>query len=211
MKRETVRCFVLTVGAILACLLGFLGGWKLKGQVRIASIEDLNSFYVVSRGDAAAQVRADVLQALRRFQDGYVRRDPAQLEVFMRGLFPGSDQVLLLGTYSSEWVEGYPSVSRLIRSDWLHWGDVRLRMEDAVVSSQGDVAWVATVGQVGLGKSLQPIRFTAVLTRHKQGWMFRQVQFQSVEHGAKLSELLSPRILLELFRKKVPTTMLSGP
>jgi hypothetical protein len=151
------------------------------------------------------------LQALRRLQDGYTRRDPAQLEVFMQGLFPEGEQVVVLGTNSSEWVDGYRSVSRFILSDWLHWGDLRLKVEDAVVSSQGDVAWMATVGQVGLGSSPLPVRFAAVLTRHERGWLFRQVQFQRVEHGASLSELLSPRILLGLFRKRLPTHMASMP
>ena len=199
MKRKSVRYLAIAVGALLVCLLGFLGGWKLKGEVRTASMDDQLSFYDLEKGDAPAPVRAEVLQALRRFQDGYVRRDPVQLESFMRGLFPEGAPVVVLGTNSSEWVSGYRAVSRFIRTDWQDWGDVRLKVEDAIVSSQGDVAWVATVGQVGLGNLFLPIRFTAALTRYSRGWLFRQVQFQRVEHGARLSELLSPRTLIGLF------------
>jgi hypothetical protein len=85
--------------------------------VGTGSPEDLRDFSAVEKGDAPALVRAEVLQALRRFEDGYVRRDPAQLEAFMHGLFPEGDPVLLLGADSGEWVGGYGPISSFIRND----------------------------------------------------------------------------------------------
>jgi hypothetical protein len=211
MKRGFVRYFALAVGALLVCLLGFLGGWKLHAVVRTASPAELRSFSALEKGDAPAPVRAEVQQALRRFQDGYVRRDPAQLEVFMRGLFSEKDQVVVLGTNSAEWVGGYTSVSSFVRSDWLNWGDFRLQVEDAIISSRGDVAWIATVGQVDLEGTLQPIRFVAVLTRHKAGWLFRQIEFQRVEQDSSLSELLGLRAALGHFKKKALTKVATVP
>lgn len=200
------RRFALVVGALLLCLLGALGGWKLRGEVRTSAAEDLRSFSVLEKGDAPAPVRAEVLRALRLFQDGYVRRDPAQLDAFMQALFGEGDSVLLLGTDSSEWRGGSRPVSDFIRSDWRSWGDVRIGVEDAIISSRGDVAWVATVGQVGLGKSPLPLRFSAVLTRRGGGWLFRQVQFQQVQRPMSLSEVLGARTLLGRFKKKTPTS-----
>jgi len=40
--------------------------------------------YVKEKGDAPAQVRAEVLESLREFQAGYSHRDPKQLDDFMQ-------------------------------------------------------------------------------------------------------------------------------
>jgi SnoaL-like domain len=206
-----LRYFFLAVAVLAVCLLGALGGWALRGRMHAAPTEELQSFSVLEKGDASATVRAEVLKAVRLFQDGYARRDPTQLEAFMQGLFPRDEPVVLMGTDSNEWVGGYGAVSRFIRKDWLFWGDVRLEVEDSAISSHGDVAWLATTGRVGSGSSSRHIRFGAVLTRHKTGWMFRQVHFQWVDRGDSLSEPLSPRILLGFLRRTLSTNRASAP
>ncbi len=209
MKQRLLRYLALGAAALAVAMFGALGGWELRGHIRSVPTDEVRSFSALEKGDASAAVRAGVLESLRGFQEGYLRRDPAQLDVFMRKMFPESDPVIVLGTTSNEWVGGYFSVSRFIHTDWLHWGDVRLDVENALVSSRGDVAWVATVGRVIMKNQSRPIRFAAVLMRYEKGWMFRQMQFQSVERGASLSQLLSPTALLRLFKKEVPTNMAS--
>ena len=103
--------------------------------------------------------------------------------------FPDSSEVLLLGTDSAEWLRGRNSVSRFIQSDWERWGEVRLAVDDAVIWSSGNVAWIATTGTVN-SPSPRPLRFSGVLIRHGESWLFRQVQFQWDESEASVSDLL---------------------
>jgi hypothetical protein len=119
-----------------------------------------------------------VLQVLRLFQDGYVKRDLAQLDPFMQRLFADSDEILMLGTGSLEWMRGYASVRQLVKSDWQYWGDARFAMDDSIVWASGDVAWVATVGTVSSSGIARTARLTAVLTRGERGWLFRQIHLQ---------------------------------
>jgi hypothetical protein len=75
---------------------------------------------------------------------------------------------------------GYAGACELIRSDWLQWGDVRLLVQNANISSQGDVAWVSTIGYVETDLSrflILPLRFTGVMVREDFGWKFQQCQY----------------------------------
>jgi hypothetical protein len=129
--------------------------------------------------------------SLRAFQSGYSKRDPAIISAFMEKLFPKDQDILVLGTDSGEWIEGYQRVRDFIANDWRYWGDVRLDVDNAMVSADNDVAWVTTVGTFGDGSSaLRSIRFAAVLTRSEDRWLFRHIQFQWDDGPATLAELL---------------------
>lgn len=89
---------------------------------------------------------------LRRFQDGYTRRDLAALDEFM-DLFIANDELEVIGTNAvafgeDEWCQGPEAVRELIAGDWEHWGDVVFDVEGARVFARGDVAWLATTGTV---------------------------------------------------------------
>jgi hypothetical protein len=141
-------------------------------------------------GDAPADVQAGVHVALREFQDGYVKRDPKALDAFMDRLFEKNDDLLLLGTGASEWARGFPAATEFVRRDWAAWGDFRFAVDETIVSSSGDVAWIATMGTVHYKKYDRPVRLSAVLTRHGNKWLFRQMQFQYEDGGAKAAGLL---------------------
>jgi SnoaL-like domain len=145
-------------------------------------------------------VRAGVLVALTGFQEGYSRRDTKQLDSFMHRLFPESDDILLLGTDAAEWIRGHHAVGEFIRSDWQYWGDFRFAVEDSLVWSSGDVAWTASVGTVHGQRSDRPVRFSAVLTRNGEAWLFRQVHFQWDDHDPSPSDLLRPSTHARLAR-----------
>ena len=102
------------------------------------SSSDLRKQYLQA-GDAPLSVRAGVLAALTDFQEGYVKRDPKELDAFMNRLFPKNDDILLLGTDAGEWARGYPAVGEFIRTDWLNWGDFKFAVDDSIVWSSGDV------------------------------------------------------------------------
>ena len=62
----------------------------------------------------------------------------------------------MLGTDSGEWIEGYQRVGDFIANDWRGWGDVRLNVDNAMVSADNDVAWLTAIGTVGSGSLTAP-------------------------------------------------------
>ena len=136
--------------------------------------------YVFSKGNADPEVRNQIEQKLRQFQEGYEARDTTVLYYFMDDLF-SQENILILGTMPNEIYAGYDEASDLVRSDWLHWGDVRLLIQNANISTQGNVAWISTIGFVEFDLSrflVLPLRFSGVLVQEEFGWKFQQVQFQ---------------------------------
>ena len=118
----------------------------------------------------------------------------------MHRLFPESDDVLLLGTNGGEWIRGFRAVGELIRSDWQYWGDFRFAVEDSIVWGSGDVAWIASVGTVHGPNWDRPVRFSAILTRNGDNWLFRQVHFQWDERDPSPFDLLQPTTHARLAR-----------
>ena len=185
-NRSQVLVFAF-VGLALATS-GFVMGWHLSRRPIGPGIP---AHYLDQKGDAQKQVRTAVLVSLRAFQSGYLKRDTAVLPAFMEQLFPKDQDILLLGTDSGEWIEGYQRVGDFIANDWRYWGDVRLDVENAMISADNDVAWLTTLGTVSSGSSPpRVIRFTAVLTLSNDRWLFRHVQFQWDERMENLAELL---------------------
>lgn len=167
---------------------GFLIGWHLSR--RPIGLGD-PVHYPSQKGDAQEQVRSAVLVSLRVFQSGYSKRDPTMVSAFMEQLFPKDRDILVLGTDSGEWIEGYQGARDFIANDWRYWGDVRLDIDDAMVSADNDVAWVTTIGTVGNGSSPpRAIRFAAVLTQNGGRWLFRHIQFQWDDRPERLADLI---------------------
>jgi hypothetical protein len=136
------------------------------------------SFY--SRGDAPDSIRLEITGQLNKFQDGYSERDVKNIDSFMESLY-SRDNILILGTMPSEVYSGYERATRLVRSDWEGWGDVRFQTDSACISSSGNTAWFATKGFVEFDMSrflVLPLRLTGVMVKEDQVWKFRQQQFQ---------------------------------
>jgi len=196
------RLLAVALAPILL-VAGLLTGWRASWHVILSPVDIRQVPPRLARGDAPETVRADVLWALRGFQDGYTRRDVNDIGTFMERLFPRGKDHLVLGTDAGEWVHGFDQIANFIRKDWQSWGDVRLDVEASMVSAAGDVAWLATHGSVKSRGSPRPIRFTAILVRDDQRWVFRQVQFQwendeKDKDVPRLREFLEPRKLLRL-------------
>ena len=116
--------------AALACL-SFTFGFSASMQLKRPADAELRREYLQGGGNAPPAVRLPVLDSLRAFQEGYVKRDPTQLDAFMSRLFAKDDDVLLMGTDANEWRLGYNNVAEFIKEDWLHWGDLRFNIDDA--------------------------------------------------------------------------------
>jgi len=96
------------------------------------------------------QVRA----VLQKLQDGYTKRDPAELDAVME-LFVASDDLEVIGTNTAapgqdEWCRGPEATRALIKGDWSErgWGDVVFDVQGAHITVHGDVAWLATTARV---------------------------------------------------------------
>lgn len=182
---------------VAACLMlaCFAGGFLSCLHLKAAPSEAMRAQELTTPGDAPAAVRTGVLASLQAFQEGYTRRDPQAIDAFMSGLFPRDQDVLVLGTDGGtfEWIRGYDRAAQFIKSDWQGWGDFRFDVDHALVWSSGDVAWVASLGSVGTGKQQRPVRFTAILTRNGDRWLFRQVHFQWDDDDPHDRDVLNPR------------------
>lgn len=184
--------YALVTVAIAWCAFAF--GFLASLHLRNAPSSEARQGYLRQAANASPAVRTGVLAALRSFQDGYIKRDPKQLDAFMAHTFPENGDILLLGTDGEEWVRGYSAVARFIKTDWQRWGDFRFAVDDSIVWSSGDVAWVASVGSLHTEHADRPMRFSAILTRSGEGWVFQQLHFQWDDRDPRPSELLHPSL-----------------
>ena len=193
----TIEVTPKRLASVLAAALLFFGGVTLcfaaYKHFKTVAATELTAQYLRQAGDAPPSVQEGVRTALRAFQDGYTRRDPRNLDSFMSRLFEKNDDILILGTDRSEWVRGYSSAAEFIKADWSNWGDFRFAVDDSIICSSGDVAWVASVGAVRTEGGDRPVRFSAILTRNGNNWLFRQVHFQWEDRPATPASLLAQR------------------
>jgi hypothetical protein len=102
---------------------------------------------------------AAVRAVLRRFQEGYSRRESQDLDEFMK-LFVLEETLEIIGTsaidpFHEEWCRGVAATRALIAADWESWGDLALDVAAASIHSRGDAAWLATTGTVSQKISLE--------------------------------------------------------
>jgi hypothetical protein len=199
LSRNRILC---ALAVALVCVCGSFGfGFISSLHLKTSASSDLRHQYLLPAGDAPPSVRAGVVAALRVFQDGYRKRDPNSLDSFMSRLFSENDDVLLMGTDANEWVRGYRAVREFIKEDWLKWGDFRFAVDESIVWSSGDVAWIASMGVVQSLRSDRPVRFSAILVRNDRDWIFRKVHFQWDERDPRPSDIFRPRTYLTLVSK----------
>jgi hypothetical protein len=150
---------------------------------------------VQSRGNATPETREAILAQLRLLRDAYLKRDVNAIDAMMVQLYANNEAVQVFGADANEWNRGYEATAKFIRNDWAQWGDVKLNVEDATVSSQGETAWVALNGRVEFSSNKRPIRVTATLARIGDKWMFEQIVFQWIDRRAGWRDLLHPGAL----------------
>ena len=138
--------------------------------------------YIYSKGNAPEEVRSEIIHQLNKFQDGYTKRDTSQIKAFMEELF-SKENVLILGTQPNEICSGHKAATRLVFGDWNRgrWGDCTFLIENTNISSNGDVVWISTIGNVKMDLSsylVLPLRLTGVMVKENGFWKFQQLQFQ---------------------------------
>ena len=186
------------LAAVLLLFGAFASGFISCLHLKSAVSSEIRKLYLQDAGDAPPTVRSGVLTALRAFQDGYIKRDPKDIDSFMNRLIAKDDDVLILGTDAGEGARGYPAAADFIRADWQVWGDFRFAADDSIISSSGDVAWVTSIGVVHFKGLDRPLRFTAILTRNGNGWFFREMQFQWDDRDPSATDIFRPKTYLRL-------------
>jgi hypothetical protein len=175
MKGKIVRRSLIVVWVLFVLFVATRG---LKSSYE--SVYGSGDSFVFSTGNAPEDVRSEIVQQLKAFQEGYEGRDTASVDSFMRRLF-SPENVLILGTMPREIYVGFEDASDLIFSDWDEWGDCRFLIDNAHISAHGEVAWFATIGHVEFDLSsllVLPLRLTGVLVREDGIWKLQQVQYQ---------------------------------
>ncbi len=94
----------------------------------------------------------EVNLTLQKFQDGYTARDVTKLDKFMQ-LFVQDESIEMIGIGASkraatEWFEGHNRIREIVESDWRYWGDVKLDVKGAKITTNGETAWLSTTGTV---------------------------------------------------------------
>ena len=145
-------------------------------------ILSLHDSFIFSKGNAPDSIRAEIIDQLDKFQEGYTKRDTSLIKSFMKQLFT-EENALILGVMPNEIVIGQKGVKRLLFGDWNRgrWGDCTFLINNSNISCIGDVAWISTIGYVKMDLSsylVLPLRLTGVMVKEKGYWKFQQLQFQ---------------------------------
>jgi hypothetical protein len=141
-------------------------------------LSPVKSYY--SKGNAPDSTRMEIIDQLNKFQDGYYKRDPKNIDTFMQSLY-SRENILILGTMPGEIYSGYEKATRLVKTDWDSWGDCKFEIDSANISSSGNTAWFSTRGYVEFDLSnllVIPLRFSGIMVKEDQEWKFQQQQFQ---------------------------------
>jgi hypothetical protein len=138
------------------------------------------SQFLYDKGNASPAIRAEIMEQLELFQEGYDKRDTSILESYMDQLF-SKENILILGTMPGEIYSGFVEAADLVSSDWLIWGDVHMLVESSNISASDSVAWFSMIGHVVFDMSSWldlPLRVSGIMVQEDQGWKFQQLQFQ---------------------------------
>lgn len=163
---------------LLLFILLFLVTRVFKKADEINVLSPAKAFY--SKGNSPELIRKEIIEQLRKFQDGYSKRDTKNIDTFMQSLY-SKDNILILGTMPDEIYPDYEKATRLVKTDWESWGDCKFDIDSANISSLGNIAWFSTKGYVEFdlsGLMVIPLRLTGIMVKEDQEWKFQKQQFQ---------------------------------
>lgn len=197
---------------LLLFILLFLVTRVFKKADEKVILSPAKAFY--SKGNSPDSIRIEIIEQLRKFQDGYSKRDSKNVDTFMQSLY-SKDNILILGSMPDEVYSGYKKATRLVKSDWESWGDCKFEIDSANISSHGNTAWFSAKGYVGFDLSdllVIPLRLTGIMVKEDQIWKFQQQQFQfDIDFSFSLiaTLIISAWILLSIITLSIKTVRLS--
>lgn len=101
----------------------------------------------------------EILQVLQQFQAAYTARDVSRVDRFVADFMAPDTDFVFIGTGSEEWRFGREAAREIFAGDWEGWGDVRLALDEARISTLGDAGWFAVPGTVS--QTVDPEQFRA--------------------------------------------------
>ena len=196
---------------LLLFILLFLVTRVFKKADEKVILSPAKAFY--SKGNSTDSTRKEIIEQLRKFQIGYSKRDPKNIDTFMQSLY-SNDNILILGTMPNEIYSGYEEATQLVKTDWESWGNCKFEIDSANISSLDNTAWFSTKGYVEFDLSsllVIPLRLTGIMVKENQQWMFQQQQFQfDIDFSFSLiaTLIISVWILLSIFTLFIKTVKL---
>jgi len=86
--------------------------------------------------------KREIINVLMKLQKGYEEKNTENTSALMSEIFSDRQDLLVLGTGSSEICLGRSEVEKLIHDDWDGgWGDFKINIDGAKIEADGDVAW----------------------------------------------------------------------
>lgn len=85
-----------------------------------------------------------VRKVLEVFQEGYTKRDVAYVEEYLKKVFLGDEQQIVIGTDAGELCFGIDRIRGIVTSDWKYWGDFSMNVEEAHIAVNGETAYFST-------------------------------------------------------------------
>lgn len=134
-----------------------------------------------------------VLAVIRRFQDGYRRRDLSTLNAWIDELMAAD--VIVLGTDGAwpgswEWRSGHQAAREMFERDWRRWGSLKIFEDEIHLSVANGAAWVAafaTVVRDGGDDEASRQRAAARLRDHaSRDWPSRRILYEAIADAAQV-------------------------
>jgi len=89
-----------------------------------------------------------ILKLLSTLQEGYIKRDLEHVESIVDEIFSCGDELLILGTASSEVFTGREGAIELLRDDFEYWGDFKMDLSTLITGPSQGLVWFSVKGKV---------------------------------------------------------------
>lgn len=92
-----------------------------------------------------------ILEILRDFQEGYIKRDLTLVTKWVKNLLDASVQII--GTNSTypgdfEWRSGHKAAIEMFENDWKHWGNFKMYLDHAEIVVDNNNSWTVIFATV---------------------------------------------------------------
>lgn len=140
--------------------------------------------FLLGKLSADTPTEREITEVLEYFQSAYTARDTNRVDEFMERLFTKNDYCNVIGTSINEWCLGYQEVSELFKGDWEYWGDVKLKIEEAVINQSGNICCVYVPSTVKYTFDHKPETDERYL-----GYMISDLRDEDIENDSKLRKI----------------------
>lgn len=138
---------------------------------------DFHKSYFPSRGNASETIRKEIIDALYLSKDGRPASESTRIDTFVEKHF-SKDEILILGTSSEEIVIGFDHARQFKHGDIHFLKNVKFNIENAYISTFGDVAWFSAIGyfKTMIKGLILPLRHSVILAKHGDIWKIHKTQ-----------------------------------